>query len=105
MDLSGRGADLTALRGRGAIRVDGLSIEGDLPSGRLEARIVATASRLSLETFALEIPGGTIRGRGSVGFTDGRVDVPIQADLKDVGAFASGFGFPLPGGRPRCRAG
>ena len=99
VDLSGRGADLTALRGRGAIRVDGLSIEGDLPSGRLEARIVAIASRLSLETFALEIPGGTIRGRGSVGFTDGRVDVPIQADLKDVGAFARGFGFPLLGGK------
>ncbi len=99
VDLSGRGADLTALRGRGAIRVDGLSIEGDLPSGRLEARIVATASRLGLETFALEIPGGTIQGRGSVGFTDGRLDVPLQADLKDVGAFARGFGLPLLGGK------
>ena len=99
VDLSGRGADLTALRGRGAIRVDELSLERDLPSGRLEARIVATATRLSLETFVLEIPGGTIQGSGSVGFQDGRVDVPLQADLRDVGVFASGFGLPLLGGK------
>ncbi|HEX7547507.1 MAG TPA: hypothetical protein VF417_00795, partial [Candidatus Methylomirabilis sp.] len=95
VDLSGRGADLTALRGRGAIRVDGLSVKGDLPSGRLEARIVSTASRLNLETFTLEIPGGSIQGSGSIGFQDGRVDVPLRVDLKDVGAFASGLGLPL----------
>jgi len=99
VDLSGRGADLATLRGHGAVRVSELSVEGGLPSGRLEARIVATASRLSLETFALEIPGGTIQGSGSVGFQDGRVDVPLQADLKDVGAFARGFGLPLLGGK------
>ncbi|HEX7629413.1 MAG TPA: AsmA-like C-terminal region-containing protein, partial [Candidatus Methylomirabilis sp.] len=68
-------------------------------SGRLEARIVSTASRLNLETFTLEIPGGSIQGSGSIGFQDGRVDVPLQADLKDVGAFASGLGLPLLGGK------
>ncbi|HWT81174.1 MAG TPA: hypothetical protein VN648_20475, partial [Candidatus Methylomirabilis sp.] len=57
LDLTGRGVDLTTLRGAGTIRVDDLSVGAGLPSGRLEARVVATTSRLALETFALDVPG------------------------------------------------
>ena len=51
VDLSGRGADLTALRGRGAIRVDGLSVGGGLPSGRLETRIVRRDRAAAMTRF------------------------------------------------------
>ena len=101
VDLSGRGADLTALRGRGAIPVwtDSRS-RGTSPAvGWRRASSTPPPPASAWQTFALEIPGGTIQGRGSVGFTDGRLDVPLQADLKDWGAFARGFGLPLLGGK------
>jgi prepilin-type processing-associated H-X9-DG protein len=98
VDLTGRGADLATLRGYGRLRVDDLSVEPGLPTGRLEARVLATASQLALETFALDVPGGTVQGKGNVAFADGRVDVPIRADIRSVAALGRGFGLPVLGG-------
>jgi AsmA-like C-terminal region len=97
-DLVGRGTDLATLRGYGTLRVDDLSVEAGLPTGRVEARVRATASRLTLETFALDVPGGTVQGAGSVVFADGRVDLPIQADIRSMAALGRGFGLPTLGG-------
>jgi hypothetical protein len=99
VDLMGRGTDLTTLRGYGTVRVDDLSVEAGLPSGRLEARLAATTSHLTLETFALDVPGGTVQGKGSLGLRDGRLELPVQADIRSVAAFGRGFGLPLLGGR------
>jgi hypothetical protein len=97
-DLAGRGTNLATLRGHGALRVNPLSVAAGLPTGRLEARVRATASRLTLETFALDVPGGTVQGSGSVVFAGGRVDVPIQASIRSVAALGRGFGLPALGG-------
>jgi autotransporter translocation and assembly factor TamB len=94
VDLVGRGTDLATLRGHGTLRVDDLSVEAGLPTGRAEARVRATASQLTLETFALDVPGGTVQGKGSVVFGDGRVDLSIQANIRSVAALGRGFGFP-----------
>lgn len=99
VDLAGRGADLATLRGYGTLRVDDLSLQAGLPSGRLEARITATATQLTLETFALDIPGGAVRGKGNLSLPDGRIDIPVQADIPSVAAFGRGFGLPLLGGK------
>ena len=99
VDLTGRGADLTTLRGYGTLRVDDLSVDAGLPSGRLEARVAATTTRLTLEKFALDVSGGTFQGKGSLEFSDGRLDLPVQADIRSVSAFGRGFGLPLLGGK------
>jgi autotransporter translocation and assembly factor TamB len=98
VDLTGRGTDLATLRGYGRVRVDDLSLEAGLPSGRLEARLLATTSRLTLERFTLDIPGATVQGTGSVRFPAGELDFPVQADIRSVAAFGRGFGLPLLGG-------
>jgi hypothetical protein len=98
VDLTGRGTDLATLRGYGRVRVDDLSLEAGLPNGRLEARLLATTSRVALETFTLDVPGATVRGAGSVRFPGGELDVPVQADIRNVATFGRGFGLPLLGG-------
>jgi hypothetical protein len=92
VDLSGRGADLTTLRGHAVISVEGLALEGETPTGQLQARIAATASRLDVETFTLRTAGGEIQGRGALNFSTGKLELPLRANLRDVGAFAKGFG-------------
>ncbi len=94
IDLVGRGADLATLRGHGTLHVDGLSMEAGLPAGHLDASVVATASALTLETLALDVPGGTVRGSGRLAFAGGRLDFPIQAEIRSVAALARGFGLP-----------
>ena len=98
VDLTGRGTDLATLRGYGRVRVDDLSLEAGLPSGRLEARLLATTSRLALETFTLDVPGATVRGSGNVRFPAGELDFPVQAEIRSVTAFGRGFGLPQLGG-------
>lgn len=103
VDLVGRGTDLATLRGYGTLRVDELSVEAGLPAGRAETRFRATASRLTLQTFTLDVPGGTVQGKGSVGFADGQVDVPMQADIRSMAALGRGFGLPTLGGAATLR--
>jgi len=103
VDLVGRGTDLATLRGYGTLRVDVLSVEAGLPAGRAETRFRATASRLTLETFTLDVPGGTVQGKGSVVFADGQVDVPVQADIRSMAALGRGFGLPTLGGAATLR--
>jgi hypothetical protein len=98
VDLTGLGADLTTMRGRGVFRVDDLTVDPGLPPGRLEAEILASATQLAVRTVSLHVPGGTVRGKGRVTFADGRVDLPFEADFRNVAALARGFGFPLLGG-------
>ena len=98
VDLTGRGTDLATLRGYGRVRVDDLSLEAGLPSGRLEAHLLATTSRLALETFTLDVPGATVRGSGNVHFPAGELDFPVQAEIRSVTAFGRGFGLPQLGG-------
>ncbi len=99
VDLTGRSADLSTLRGRAALRVEGLALAGEAPTGRLEAHLRATSSRLTVETFTLKVSGGEIQGRGGLAFADGKLDLPVRADLRDVAAFGRGFGLPLLSGR------
>ena len=94
VDLVGRGTDVASLRGHGTLRVDDLRTEAGLPAGRLDARVVATASQLALDTFALDVPGGTVRGNGRLIFADGRLDLPVQAEIRSVAVLARGFGLP-----------
>ena len=99
VDLEGKGGDPTALRGHADVRAEGLSLWGETPGGRLEARIRATASRLEVERFSLLLPGGDVAGRGALTFANGRVDLPIRASIRDVAALASGFGLRFLSGR------
>jgi autotransporter translocation and assembly factor TamB len=99
VDLTGRSADLSTLRGRAALRVEGLALAGEAPTGRLEAHLRATSSLLTVETFTLKVSGGEIQGRGGLAFADGKLDLPVRADLRDVAAFGRGFGLPLLSGR------
>ena len=99
VDIAGQGADLTTLRGHARLRVDGLGVAGETTAGKLEARVVATSTALQVETLALELPGGDIQGRGGLTFGNGRLDFPLSADLRDVSAFAQGFGVPALAGR------
>lgn len=99
VDLTGRGADLATLRGRVNLSARNLALQGETPAGRLEARLTATASRVDVETFSLHLPGGDITGRGTLAFATGKLDLPIRAELRDVGAFGRGFGLPFVGGR------
>ena len=99
VDLTGRSPDLSTLRGRAALRVEGLALAGEAPTGRLEAHLRATSSRLTVETFTLKVSGGEIQGRGELAFADGKLDLPVRADLRDVAAFGRGFGLPLLSGR------
>ncbi len=101
VNLSGRGADLSSLRGRAALRVEGLALEGETPTGSLEARLTATAAELRVEAFTLRTAGGHIQGRGALSFLTGKLDLPVQADLLDVAAFGRGFGLPLVSGRAK----
>jgi len=94
VDLSGRGADLATLRGHADFAVEGLALEGETPTGRLQARIAVTATRLEVETFTLRTAGGEIQARGGLSFSTGKLELPLRADLQDVGAFARGFGVP-----------
>ena len=103
VDVVGRGTDLSTLRGRAALRVDGLALEGETPTGSLEARAVATASELRVEAFTLRTAGGRIQGRGALSFLSGKLDLPVQADLLDVAAFGRGFGLPFVSGRATLR--
>jgi hypothetical protein len=103
VDLVGRGTDLATLRGYGTLRVDELSVEAGLPAGRAETRVRATASRLTIETFTLDVPGGTVQGKGSVVFADGQVDVPVQADIRSMAALGRSFGLPTLGGAATLR--
>lgn len=98
-DLTGQGTNLTALRGHVNLRVNDLGVAGETPTGRLEARLLATSAQLSVETFSLKLPGGDIQGRGGLNFASGQFDLPLRADLRDMGAFGRGFGVPLLGGR------
>jgi autotransporter translocation and assembly factor TamB len=99
VNLAGRRGDPTALRGQVNLRAEGLGVQGETPTGRLEARLTATASRVDVETFSLRLPGGDITGRGGVTVATGRLDLPIRADLRDAAAFARGFGLRGLGGR------
>ena len=99
VDLEGKGGDPTALRGHASVRAEGLSLGGETPSGRLEARIRATTSRLEVERFSLLLPGGDVDGHGALTFANGRLDLPIRASIRDVAALASGFGLRLLSGR------
>jgi len=99
VDLSGRGTDLTSLRGSAAFSVEGLALEDETPTGHLQARIAATASRLDVETFTLQTAGGEIQGRGGLNFSTGKLELPLRASLRDVGAFAKGFGVRFLAGR------
>jgi len=99
VDLEGRSGDPTALRGHTSVRAEGLTLGGETPSGRLEARVRATASRLEVETFTLLLPGGDVAGRGALTFANSRWDLPIRASIRDVAAFAKGFGLPFLSGR------
>jgi autotransporter translocation and assembly factor TamB len=92
VDLSGQGADLTTVRGQAAFSVEDLALKGETPSGRFEARIAATGSRLEVETFTLRTAGGEIRGRGGLSVSTGRLHLPFRANVWDVGTFARGFG-------------
>ena len=103
VDLVGRGTDLATLRGYGTLRVDDLSVEAGLPTGRAEARVRATASRLTLQTFTLDVPGGSVQGKGSVAFADGQVDVPLQADIRSMASLGRSFGLPPLGGAATLR--
>ncbi len=98
VDLEGKGADLTTLRGRATLRAEDLRLSEETPAGHLEARLTATTSRLDVETFALRLPGGDIQGRGSLIFASGTLNFPIRAELREVAAFGRGFGIPLVGG-------
>jgi autotransporter translocation and assembly factor TamB len=95
VDLTGRGADPSTLRGRAAVQVEDLALEGETPTGRLEARLTATASGTDIEAFSLRLPGGDIDGRGSLSFVTGALNLPIRADLRNVATFARGFGLPF----------
>lgn len=99
VDFSGQGADLTTVRGHAAFSVEDLALKGETPSGRIEARIVATGSRLEMETFRLRTAGGEIRGRGGLSLSTGRLELPLRANLWDVGAFARGFGVTFLAGQ------
>jgi hypothetical protein len=98
VDLTGRGTDLATVRGYGRVRVDDLSLEAGLPSGRLEARVLATSAQVALERFTLDLPGATVQGSGSVRFPAGELDFPVQAEIRSVTAFGRGFGLPQLGG-------
>jgi uncharacterized protein involved in outer membrane biogenesis len=99
VDLSGRLADLTALRGRAQLTVKGLALAGETPTGHLEARVSATPSRLDVEAFRLQAPGGDLQGRGRLSFATGRLDFPFRAGIRDAAAIGRGFGVPFLGGR------
>jgi len=99
VDLSGQGTDLTTVRGHAAFSVEGLALKGETPSGRLEARIVATDSRLEVETFTLRTAGGEVQGRGGLSFSTGKLELPLRANLWDVSTFARGFGATFLAGR------
>jgi AsmA-like protein len=99
LDLAGRGMDFTALRGYASIRVDGLGVAGETPAGRLDARLVASSTAVQVQNFSLELPGGDIQGKGGLDLGKGTLDLPLRADLRDVSAFAWGFGLPLLAGR------
>ena len=92
VDLSGRGTDPTALRGRAVLSVDGLALNGERPTGHLEARIAATASRVDVETFSLRTTGGEIQGHGVLDLSTGKLELPLRATSRDVGPFAKGLG-------------
>jgi autotransporter translocation and assembly factor TamB len=99
VDLSGQGTDLTTVRGHAAFSVEGLALKGETPSGRLVARLVATDSRLDVQAFTLRTAGGEVQGRGGLSFSTGTLELPLRANLWDVGAFARGFGAPFLTGR------
>lgn len=99
VDLTGRGTDVTTLRGYARLRVDDLGMAGETPAGRLDARLEATNASLQVPSFSLELPGGNIQGKGGLDLASGKLDLPLQADLRDVGAFARGFGLPFLAGR------
>ncbi|HWU36656.1 MAG TPA: hypothetical protein VN203_03355, partial [Candidatus Acidoferrum sp.] len=98
VDLTGRGEDISALRGQISLLARDLALRGETPSGRLEARLTATASRIQIEAFSLQLPGGDITGRGEMALATGALNVPVRAEIRDVTAFAQGFGFRLSGG-------
>ncbi len=98
VELTGRGPDVAALRGQINLVATDLGLQGETPSGRLEARLTATASRVDVETFTLRLPGGDITGQGGLTLATGSLDLPIQAEIRDVTAFAQGFGLQLLGG-------
>ena len=99
VDLTGRGADVSALRGQVDLLARDLALQGETPSGRLEARLTATASRVDVETFSLRLPGAEITGGGGLTVANGKLDLPIRAEIRDVAAFAQGFGLSFLGGR------
>jgi hypothetical protein len=98
-DLTGRAGDVSALRGQVSLRARDLALQGETPSGRLEVRLTATASRVDVETFSLRLPGGDITGRGGLTVATGKLDLPFRAEFRDVTAFARGFGLRFLGGR------
>jgi autotransporter translocation and assembly factor TamB len=93
VDLSGRTGDPTASRGNAVLSVDGLTLEGATPTGHLEARIAANGSHLEVETFDLRTAAGEIQGHGTLNSSTGKLELPLRATLRDVGAFARGFGL------------
>ena len=99
VDLTGRGADVTALRGQVDLVARDLALQGETPSGLLEVRGTATASRVDVEIFKLRLPGGDITGGGRLTVATGNLDLPIHAEIRNVTAFAQGFGLRFLGGR------
>lgn len=102
-DLTGRGTDLAALRGQVRLRGEELALPGETPSGRLDASLSATASRVDVETISLRLPGGEITGRGSLSLASGKLDLPVRADLRDMAAFGREFGLRFLGGQATLR--
>jgi uncharacterized protein involved in outer membrane biogenesis len=103
VDLTGRAGDVSALRGQVSLRARDLALQGETPSGRLEVRLTATASRVDVETFNLRLPGGDVTGRGGLTVATGKLDLPFRAELRDVTAFARGFGLRFLEGRATLR--
>lgn len=95
----GTGADLSTLRGGGTLQAEGLGVPGELPQGRLEARLRATAALLALETFHLSLPAGQVRGSGAFEMAGKRFRLPVSAEIWDAGEFGRGFGLRQLGGR------
>jgi autotransporter translocation and assembly factor TamB len=99
LNVTGQGVELAGLRGRGTLLVEGFRLSPDLPAGRLETRLTATAAALTLEALQLRVSGVEIAGRGTLQFQSDRLDIPLRFTTQNVGAISRGFGVPLVGGR------
>ncbi len=94
--LSGEGSDLASLRGRFTIRIENLR-SGMLSGSRFEGRGLASASGIVFDAFRVDMPGGTLQGRGTVS-RQATLDLVLRADLPDVAAFTQALALPTASG-------